>query len=177
MATIDPSKRKSSNTRANTQRKRGKTNDKTRAMGSSARLWLSVESIMAELSSAKKTLDSQTTASGIKGINEKNMIHNSLRDLETEGTGRLTQDVWDTIRRAAGRLIDIETADIIFFYPRDLEPDGDDEPGGLAIRDALLRAPGSEEWIHDADLPQEIRGALWFKYANYFEGVEPDREK
>ena len=95
-------------------------------------------------------------------------MHSTVHYLKTEREQWLTKDEWDTIRRGAGQLIDIETAEVIFIYSRELEPHGDDEPEGAGwpYRGAYVRAPGSEEWVHWQDLPKETRDDLWCKYFN-----------
>jgi excisionase family DNA binding protein len=80
----------------------------------------------------------------------------------------LTYDQWLAWRAAAGRVVDPQTAEVMWDYRLTVDPYGvvDEIPEEYQQvgRQYFARAPGTSVWIAFGDLPEQTRNALWAKY-------------
>jgi hypothetical protein len=87
-------------------------------------------------------------------------------ELETTEAERIERFL--AIRKEAAALIDPETAEVFGTYGYGHDPYGVDQdlPEELKCLVELdwARAPGSDIWVAFADLPEEVREALWKKH-------------
>jgi hypothetical protein len=75
------------------------------------------------------------------------------------------------LRKAVGRRIDPETAEVEWTYAQTLDPYGDDpdlpEEYRQVGREYFARCPGSDVWVWFGDLPDATRDALWNKHKSH----------
>jgi hypothetical protein len=75
---------------------------------------------------------------------------------------------WLEIRKEEGLKIDPQTAEVNWVYAQTLDPYGVDpdlpEEYQQIGREYFARSLGGNIWVHFADLPDEIREALWQRY-------------
>lgn len=88
----------------------------------------------------------------------------------TEG-GRgatISMESWLAWRRAAGKHIDPETAEVTWWYARTLDPYGVcanlPEECDQVGREYFARSPDCDLWISFGDLPEATQKALWEKH-------------
>jgi hypothetical protein len=82
-------------------------------------------------------------------------------------TVEVTKKYLDALRKAVGREIDPETAEVEWVYAQTLDPYGDDpdlpEEYQQVGREYFARSPGSNVWVCFGDLPEATRDILWEK--------------
>ena len=75
---------------------------------------------------------------------------------------------WLRIRKEAGRKIDPEIAEVMWFYAQTLDPYGicPELPEELRQvgREYFARSPASDIWVWFGDLPAATSDALWEKH-------------
>jgi hypothetical protein len=80
-------------------------------------------------------------------------------------TVRVSETYLDELRKAVGRQIDPETAEVDWTYAQIFDPydDGFDLPEEMQYigREYFARSPGSNLWILFSDLPQATFDRLW----------------
>ena len=83
-------------------------------------------------------------------------------------TVEVTAKYLKALRKAVGRQIDPETAEVFWTYAQTLDPYGDDpnlpEELQQVGREYFARSPGSDVWILFGDLPDATRDVLWKKH-------------
>ncbi len=92
----------------------------------------------------------------------KNAVESLLRVLKELGMEEITRKQWLAIRKAAGKQIDPETAEVMWVYRDALLYVW--RASGIPRREYYVRSPGSIEWILVHDLPKEIQVALMIKH-------------
>jgi hypothetical protein len=89
----------------------------------------------------------------------------------------MTTEQWLSIRREAAPHIDPETAEVycekgLVLDPYRVLPDHEDCYGAV---NCFVRSPGSDVWVWDGDLPEDVRKALWEHVEQYPERHKPER--
>jgi hypothetical protein len=83
----------------------------------------------------------------------------------------VTVSYLDALRKAVGRQIDPETAEVERIYAQTLDPYGDDpnlpEEYQQVGREYFARCPGSDVWVWFGDLPDATRDVLWNKHKSH----------
>jgi hypothetical protein len=78
------------------------------------------------------------------------------------------REAWCAIRKAAGLKIDLDTAEVEWWYAQTMDPYGIEpslpEELRQVGREYFARAPGSDIWVSFGDLPEGTRNALWRKH-------------
>ena len=87
-----------------------------------------------------------------------------MSDTRSEKTSdQLTVEQWLQVRKEAGQRIDPETAEVTWWHALTLDPYGVynlPEEFHQVGRERFARSPGSDIWVHFADLPDETRERL-----------------
>jgi hypothetical protein len=88
-----------------------------------------------------------------------------------ERTVEVTAAYLDALRKAVGRQVDPETAEVDWVYAQTLDPYGDypDLPPEeqQVGREYFARCPGTDLWINFHDLIDATREALWEKHKRH----------
>ena len=75
---------------------------------------------------------------------------------------------WIAVRKEAGLKIDLETAEVNWWYAQTLDPygvyPGLPEEYQQVGREYFARSPGSDVWVRFGDLPKTTGDALWKKH-------------
>jgi hypothetical protein len=96
-----------------------------------------------------------------------------------EQTDEMTTEQWLAIRKEAAAKIDPENAEVFWEYgsirdPYYVHEHGDDWEDNIG-RNYFVRSPGSDVWVWDGDLPEDVLKALWEHVEQYPERHKPKR--
>jgi hypothetical protein len=84
-------------------------------------------------------------------------------------TVEVTETYLDALRKAVGRHIDPETAEVYWGYAQIFDPYGDGfdipEEAQQVGREYFARSPGTNVWISFGDLPRGTTDRLWKKHS------------
>jgi hypothetical protein len=92
-----------------------------------------------------------------------------MKPVRESSTKQRRRQQWLAIRKEAATKIDPETAEVSWEYgsvrdPYYLFEHGDDWEDNIG-RNYFVRAPGSDMWVWDGDLPEKVHAALWERLA------------